>query len=126
MATLSGLIVRHSQHSQQAQRQQLQAQGTQNALLQQQQQQQQQQEDGYKQTILRLRAIVEGSGDAILVIGRDGLIRDLNRAAEAMLGQSRDVLLALPAGALLSELHPAEPAWASTTVVPRIGRPFRR
>ena len=37
-------------------------------------------------------------------------IRDLNRAAEAMLGQSRDVLLALPAGALLSELHPAEPA----------------
>lgn len=125
MATLSGLIVRQSQHSQQVQRQRLQAQGAQNAQLQQQLQRQRQLEDGHKQTILRLRAIVEGSGDAILVIGRDGLIRDLNRAAEAMLGQTRDVLLALPAGALLSELHPTEPALGfEHHVAPRIGRPF--
>ena len=125
MAIASGLIVRHTQRGLDGQRKRLQAQGNYNQELKLKLQQQQmlQQEDHH--TIQRLRAIVEGSGDAILVISAHGHIRDMNCAAETMLGQTRNILLGLPAGALISELQPLEPALGfAHHITPRIGRPF--
>lgn len=124
MAAMSGVMVLQSQRQHQGQRTRLRQQARQNRLLTQQHEQHQQHEVRSREAIQRLRAIVEGSGDAILVISQDGLIRDINRAAESMLGQPRQVLLSLPAGALISELHPAGNQGFELHVANRLGKAF--
>jgi PAS domain S-box-containing protein len=50
------------------------------------------------------RNLFEGAADAVFVIGRDGRVRDANRAAEECYGRSREDLIGLPA----ADLRPPE------------------
>ncbi len=54
---------------------------------------------------LRLRAILEGAGDAIIAVDSDGRVDFVNAAAEAMFGYTRDELHGQPIEILVPERH---------------------
>lgn len=54
------------------------------------------------------RSVFDGAGDAILIVGGDGLILDANPAAVALIGHERDALRGQP----LIDMAVAPPGWA--------------
>jgi PAS domain S-box-containing protein len=59
---------------------------------------------------LRLAAIVECSGDAIIASGLDGVIRSWNKGAERLFGYATEEMIGRPiSGLLLPERHSEEP-----------------
>lgn len=62
----------------------------------------------------RWRSVIDGIADAILVVSPEGRFVDVNPAATALLGYSREELLALPVGRLTSRANGVE--WARAQV----------
>ena len=86
--------------------------------------QQRQQIRPLQQADERSRALLRDAGDGMLLLDRDGQVLDVNPAACQLIGQPRDSLLQLPAGALISELHHPDGQGFAGHVEALLGAPF--
>ncbi len=72
----------------------------------------------------RHHSVLHGAADGMLLLSEQGEVLDLNPAAAALIGQPRESLLQLPAGALISELHCRNGLRFEQHAAPLLGMPF--
>lgn len=72
----------------------------------------------------RYRHVLQDAVDGMLLLSEQGEVLDVNPAAAALIGQSREALLQLPAGALISELHCRHGMRFEQHAAPLLGTPF--
>lgn len=86
--------------------------------------QQQQQMRPLQQTEERWRALLHDASDGMLLLDANGQVQEVNPAAAQLIGQPRETLLHLPAGALISELHHPDSQLFAQHAAPLLGNPF--
>jgi PAS domain S-box-containing protein len=72
----------------------------------------------------RYRHALHDAADGMLLLSAQGEVLEVNPAAAALIGQPRDALLQLPAGALISELHCRNGLRFEQHASPLLGLPF--
>lgn len=86
--------------------------------------QQRQQIRALQQAETRARSLLHDATDGMLLLDQQGQVLDVNPAAAELIGQPRDSLLHLPAGALVSELHHPDTLHFADHVAQMLGKPF--
>lgn len=85
---------------------------------------QQQQMQPLKLAEEKQQALLHDAVDGMLLLDHNGQVVEVNPAACQLIGQPRDSLLHLPAGALVSELHQPGHQSFEQHVAPLLGTPF--
>ena len=72
----------------------------------------------------RYRSVMYDAADGMLLLSGHGEVLEVNPAAATLIGQPRETLLQLPAGALISELHCRHGMRFEQHAAPLLGTPF--